>query len=113
MEDVDLCSLISNILDNAIEGTGENGYIELTIRKDLDSDGTMLDCTNTYKNKLRLIKGEYRSTKVESGHGYGIRIIRNLAKKYKGNAKIFADNKMFYVKIYIPGGAYDKDISMR
>lgn len=106
MDDIELCSLVGNLLDNAIEGTGVGGYINFSIKPDEDSDGVFINCSNTYqRNRLKFLKGDYVTTKEDSeNHGLGIKIIRRIVKKNHGVAKFHPDNELFNVEIYLPGG---------
>ncbi len=103
MKDIDLCSIVANMIDNSIEATGEGGYIEFSIKKDEDSAGCFVKCTNTYSSAPVLYKGNFLSSKGNN-HGLGIKIIRKITEKYKGTAKFNFDDEWFYVNIYIPGG---------
>lgn len=104
IDDIDLCSILANLLDNAIEASTKDGYINLTIKDDKDFNGTLIECTNTYENKLNVVKGNFVSSKTGEGHGLGIKIVRRIAEKYNGTAKFSADEEWFYAKVYIPGG---------
>lgn len=104
IKDIDLCSILANLLDNAIEASSKDGYINLTIKRDIDSNGTFIECTNTYENILKIVKGNYVSTKPGDGHGLGIKIIRKIVRKYNGTAKFNSDDEWFYAEVYIPGG---------
>lgn len=103
IEDIDICSLLSNLLKNAIEATEqlpvEERYIKLSVEE--NEAGMEIYCENTYITKPVIKHGEYVTTK-EEGHGYGVKIIRKISKKYKGNARIDYNEKLFNVKIYMP-----------
>lgn len=105
MADEDICSLLSNIMDNAIvavekQQTGD-GYIELVIEQ--KENGYSIHCENSLHERLIMHKNQYITTKKDSGeHGLGISIIRNIAKKYGGVAKIYHDANAFTVDAFIP-----------
>lgn len=94
--DADMCSLLSNLLDNSIEGclrAGEsnvratmhvrNGFLFITVINPAPAD--ILD-----KNPSLL------TTKANaSGHGYGIPIIRRIVEKYDGCVTFSMDNGFF------------------
>lgn len=95
---VDLSSLLSNLLDNAIESAVQTSspYIKLTILKYNAYYTICVD--NSYKGKefLKESAGTLISTKSERAlHGYGTRIISDIAKKYDGSYSWEAQEKQF------------------
>lgn len=103
MEDVDICSVLSNILDNAIEAAQkqEEGYIDLLIAE--KEQGYSIRCENSFLETPVMHKNNYRTTKVDSAnHGLGIGIIRSIAAKYGGVAKIYHSADIFTVEVFIP-----------
>ncbi len=103
MDALDICSLLSNILKNAEEATEvlpePDRYIKLAITE--DAEGLDIYCENTYRQHPVMKRGEYVSTKHQ-GNGYGIRIIRKIAKNHKGQARVDFDDKLFNIRVYIP-----------
>ncbi len=85
---VDLSSLLSNLLDNAIESAAKipDSFVKITIFK---YNAYYTICVeNSYKGKkfLRESAGSLLSTKPDSAlHGYGTHIISDIAAKYSGN----------------------------
>lgn len=94
-KDIDLCSLITNILDNAMENCDPSCEtpIMFTILK--QQDFIRIYCENTVDNKTSK-NLENGSTKKEKGHGYGLKIIKNIAKNYDGYA-YFENNGDKYI----------------
>ncbi len=101
IEALDLCSLLGNTLDNALEACqkinegGERrvelallaqaGKLELTVRNTVPSG-----CSSSLK-----------STKKEEGHGLGLSIVEKTVKKYNGEINISCDSGEFSVRIYL------------
>ncbi len=85
IEQADLISLMSNILDNAVDSAknSEAKIIDLSINKVNGFD--ILTCTNSC-NKRPDFKGRIlKSTKAEGGlHGLGIKSIQKTVNKYNG-----------------------------
>ena len=85
---VDLSSLLSNLLDNAMEAAAQTTepFIRLTIMK---YNAYYTICVeNSYKGKkfLKESMGTLISTKSNKAlHGYGTQIISDIAQKYDGN----------------------------
>ncbi|MGL4345467.1 MAG: sensor histidine kinase, partial [Cellulosilyticaceae bacterium] len=94
IEDSDLCSVLLNILDNAIEACREvsqKGKKTITLQAWTKHDYLMLRCDNTKMNQLVAEKGQrlYESTKgAKESRGYGLRIIQKIAQKYNGTVTI-------------------------
>ena len=103
MGSVDFSAVLSNALDNAIEASmrASEKYIYVSILKKRGYD------TITVKNKIdrSVLEGnpDLRSTKAESEtHGYGVKQIKTITKKYDGMVDIYEDNGMFCISIMIP-----------
>ncbi|MBQ9673039.1 MAG: sensor histidine kinase [Ruminococcus sp.] len=103
MGSVDFSAVLSNALDNAIEASirAVEKYIYVSILKKRGYD------TITVKNKIdqSVLENnpELRSTKALSDtHGYGVKQIKTITKKYDGMLDIYEDNGMFCTSIMIP-----------
>ena len=94
-----ICSLIGNILDNAIEAAekAEDKYIQLIVK---GKDGECkISCENTYKEKPVLCDGKYQTSKKDSkNHGIGLSEIQEIVKEYHGTIEISADD-MFHISL--------------
>lgn len=101
MEDIDLCRILANILENAIEGCEKVSEERRFIRLTLLSKGNFLfiKCENACdENGLNTANGKYRTTKGDIGkHGYGLKIIREIAEKYNGILSVETQNGIFAV----------------
>lgn len=85
MDAPDLITLLSNILDNAVEAASvsENKTIELSINKVNEFD--MLTCVNSCDRKPQSVGKALRTSKSSGGfHGLGTKSIKAIAGKYKG-----------------------------
>lgn len=101
MDDVDLCILLGNLLDNCIEAVEKvnNRFIELIIDK--NNDVVFINLRNTFDlNSLKYENGEYISSKTDGkNHGIGMKNIENIINKYNGNIVIDI-NEYFNTYIY-------------
>lgn len=105
LSDIDIYSLFGNILDNAIEAVMklpvQERLIDLTVR----TVGEMLSihAANFFDGSLAYGEGEIVTSKPNSAeHGFGLRSIRRIAKKYTGEAVISVEDRIFYLDIVIP-----------
>ena len=84
MSDVELCSMLGNILDNAVEACGtlpeEERFMRVYIGK---LKGQLYLSVQNSAGKVRKSKNTYLSTK-EGEHGYGLFRIDRVAKRYGG-----------------------------
>lgn len=103
IEDTDLTRLFSNILDNALEACGrlEQGaetWIRLEI---LFAQGVLeISCKNTYGGSIRQQGKRLVSSKQEAeSHGYGTRIIREIAERLGSRASFSWDEESFQVLV--------------
>lgn len=105
---IDLCNLLGNMLDNAIEAAKacEKGYIEVSINS--DENKLLVIIANSIAQSVLKSNKDLTSTKRDSErHGYGIKTIRSIAHKYDGFAKFYEENNMFYCQVlmYKPDNA--------
>ncbi len=86
MEDSDLISLMSNILDNALEAakSSEKKTVDLSINKSGSFD--MLICVNSSDSAPLAVGKRLKTTKDNKRlHGVGTKKIESIARKYLGN----------------------------
>lgn len=86
MNDSDITILISNLLDNAITAAmdSQKKCIELNINAAMNH--TVITCVNSCDFEPKVTNNRLISTKKDVVyHGYGIRNIKKIAKKYNGD----------------------------
>lgn len=97
----DLCTIISNLLDNAIEAVikidGINRYIDVTFR--YDDLMLYLNVHNPYIGELYVNKNIIITKKISQNHGYGLLNVRKSVELYNGSIEIKTDNYIFEVLI--------------
>lgn len=85
ISDTDLVSLMSNILDNAVEAAkkSKEKRIYLSINKTMGS--CAINCVNSCDNQPTTHKGKLVTTKKDKHtHGFGTKIIEDITNKYDG-----------------------------
>ncbi len=100
--DPDLYSLLSNLLENALEACAavpedRERFICLTIVR--REPYLVITCENSRTGEIVCENGELRTTKRDEGHGYGLRIIRRIADAYDGLADMDYDETTFTVTV--------------
>ncbi|MBQ8795702.1 MAG: sensor histidine kinase [Clostridia bacterium] len=100
----DLCSVVGNLLENAIHATKleddiHNRYI--TFKADLEENGDIyIVTTNGFSGKTKKEHGRYLSTK-KNGSGLGIASVKSTAERYGGIASFYNDEKTFYADVML------------
>lgn len=100
VSELDLCIVIGNLLDNAIEACMELPPEERLIRIYMEMKGNYLymALTNTAAGKK---KKSFRSTKGE-GHGFGIVRADDIVKKYGGYITRASEDEAFSTEVLLP-----------
>ncbi|MBQ6020877.1 MAG: GHKL domain-containing protein [Clostridia bacterium] len=87
-EPMDLCIILANALDNALEACakipeGNERYIKLKIAR--TDDYIVISCANPVAEEPKQVGGRFVSDKTDGkNHGFGLRSITDTAKKYRG-----------------------------
>ena len=94
MREDDLYCLFGNIIDNAAEAVAN-----------LSDDEKLIEEENYYGGDLTFEDGLPQTTKSDKMyHGYGVRSIRLIARRYGGEATMSADGGIFSLKVLLPSG---------
>ena len=97
VDEVDLCHLLGNLLDNAIEAvaqcsSGKTKYMEISITE--RNQFLFIIVKNSYnQEKLPPDLQTSKLNKIE--HGFGVKTIKRIAKKYNGFADFYIENDLF------------------
>ena len=106
MDEMDLCTLFGNALDNAIESVEkvqdlEKRLIHLSVARQKGFVHIRLE--NTYVGELKFEGDLPVTTKADSrNHGYGLKSIRQTAKKYGGSATVAVRGEWFELRVLLP-----------
>lgn len=98
---LDLCLIIGNALDNAIEACAELSDEKSTfVESDMANGFFSMRVSNSVKEIVPIYDGTIASTKTDKeNHGIGLVSIGNCVKKYDGSIKLLCDEKMFVMEI--------------
>ncbi|MDO4318200.1 MAG: ATP-binding protein [Lachnospiraceae bacterium] len=107
MSDVELCSVLGNMLDNAVEACAalpeDKRFLRVYIGK---LKGQFYLSVQNSAGRVRKEKGTYLSTKKETGgekrHGYGLFRIDRVAKKYGGYVNRQNEEGVFATELLFP-----------
>lgn len=104
MSEIDLCCIIGNLFDNAIEASVKLPEEQRIIRVYMDMKGTQLyiSFTNfTATKKMKKIRGVFHTTKGD-GHGFGLVRIDNIIERLNGYLSRNSEDGAFTTEILIP-----------
>ncbi len=102
ISEYDLCSLIGNVLDNAIEAAEKvcGAVIEVSLFS--DKHKLILTVSNSISQSVLNENTELKTTKSEPElHGFGVRSIRSIAKKYDGIVDFYEEDLTFFCRVVL------------
>ena len=100
---MDLCSILSNLLDNAIEACCKLEYsryinLEMLIFKNQFN----IKIINSSNGDYKMENGKFKTTKRGDLHGIGIGHIKSIVENYGGIYDIKPESEVFTTHISIP-----------
>ena len=104
MSELDLCCIIGNLFDNAIDASLKLPEKDRLIRVYMDMKGTQLyiSFTNfTAGKKLEKVGGRFQTTKGD-GHGFGLVRIDNIIERLDGFLSRNSEDGAFTTEILLP-----------
>ena len=102
---MDICTILSNALDNAIEANVKiekmsDRYIETKITN--DESGIFISIKNPSLEAPKKRAGNYISSKTDKeNHGLGLKSIKRTVDKHKGDMFIKYENEVFTIIVNI------------
>jgi len=104
MDGPDICGLLANAYDNAIEACLPQHEPYIHTKVFTSRNYTAIQITNSVDKKVPIHDNQIASTKGEKeSHGYGIKIMKQIAHKYGGKCTLHCNDKELTVKIVLPG----------
>lgn len=104
LEDIDICNIFSNLIDNSIEGCNDmkEKKIELEVKRQMGF--IVIKIENTYQGeKKKNVNQELITTKEDGqNHGYGLKIVNSIVDKYQGQIEMEDKNNQFKIVILLP-----------
>ncbi len=112
ISDVDLCVLMGNLLDNAIEAcsahqaqrTPDFDHPFVRVYMGMKGHQLYICVTNTVCTEIKKTAGRFLSTKNSSSHGFGLMRIDKICAKYEGYCKRNYEPGAFSTEILLPVG---------
>ena len=104
MSETEIYSLFGNALDNALEGCSkvdDPAKRVIALKAARRGDMVVLHVENFFDETLNMVDDMPVTTKKESGHGFGLRSIREIAEKYDGVATVQAVGNLFKLTVLL------------
>jgi len=97
-----LVTILSNILDNAIEAVKDLDNKKIQMRITRSDDLLSIDSSNPYKGVIPDVKHRFTTKKAKQYHGFGLSNIRHAVEDSGGVCYIDTRNNEFHIVISIP-----------
>ena len=103
---VDLCGLLGNLLENAVEACQrqQTGDKTIFIAGRIQDGQLEFVVDNSFHGELKTRGGKYLSSK-RNGFGLGISSVLETVERYDGVINLYADKKGFHAEMSLPIGA--------
>lgn len=93
---LDLCGILSNLLDNAIEASLNMPSPKITLElKEVKGYLSILVVNHTMEDTLKQNPKLFTTKDDKQLHGLGLSIVRNIAKKYNGSVELSSSKHSF------------------
>lgn len=103
--EIDLCVIIGNLLDNAIEAclkieNESDRFIRIYV--DVFKEQLYISVQNANGGMIKKIGKTYQSTKSTNFHGFGLKRIDNIVNKYNGYINRQNEEGVFATEVMLP-----------
>lgn len=100
LSDYDLCIILSNLIDNAIEACEKimTGERHISIKIHQEGEIVVMKVENKVENCQSIKISEFKSNK-KGIHGYGLKSVKNSVEKYGGVMHVSCENDVFRVTV--------------
>lgn len=105
VSEVDLCTVIGNLLDNAMEAVlrqSEEDERFIRVFIGILKEQLYISVYNSIGGKLKKNKNTYISTKTGKNHGFGLLSVDRIVKKYKGFINRQNEEGVFATEVLLP-----------
>lgn len=103
LSDIEICSLLGNLLDNAIEACEkqreEARFID--VKMQAKKGFLFIKIKNSISSKPKIERGVFITSKKDKAtHGYGLKSVNRIVKKYEGDISYTIEEETFEIRIY-------------
>ncbi|SFR87332.1 sensor histidine kinase [Anaeromicropila populeti] len=106
---VDLCGVLGNLLENAVEACQrqQTGTKSIFIAGRVNDGCLEFVVDNSFSGKVNISRGQYLSSK-RNGFGLGISSVLETIERYNGVINLYSDDKGFHAEVSIPFESYTR-----
>lgn len=105
IDDIDLCSLFANTLDNAVEACekiAEREKRRISLKARCRNGHFSYEIVNSKENRVTEKNGNFETDKSDRlSHGIGLRSVRQIVRKYEGEMDVSYTEDTFSVTIFV------------
>lgn len=103
INDFELCAVLSNLLDNAIEASSKIKEPKIKIKISSLCNCMVIIISNRANDNILINNSRLMTTKKDKvNHGIGLSIVDDIVKKYRGTISFYMDSGYFNVNIVMP-----------
>ena len=103
IKDFELCAILSNLLDNAIESSNKTKQPAIKVKISSLCNCIIIIISNRTDDNILTNNPKLITTKKDKvNHGIGLSIVDDIVKKYGGTISFYMDSGYFNVNIIIP-----------
>ncbi len=96
----DLCTVLSNTVDNAIRGCEGVEKAKIRIVGNENPNGFVLNVSNPVINNVRIKNNEVKTSKADKeNHGFGVALVKKTAKNYNGFVQLSCESNVFKIQV--------------
>ncbi|MBR4050444.1 MAG: GHKL domain-containing protein [Clostridia bacterium] len=96
----DICTIIANVLDNAVFNSPQKSLTPITISSVEQSNGCILTVSNPVSKPVEIKNNKIQTSKKDkTNHGFGLDNIKAVAKEYNGFVNLTCENNLFIIEI--------------
>lgn len=99
--DLDLCIILSNLLDNAIEATSKVENKTINLKMNIYKEQLFISVSNTFNGSIKQSSNQLLSLKQDKNHGYGLYNVKRVVEKLHGSFNYQFDQNEFVVTILL------------
>ena len=104
LSEMEIVSLFGNVLDNALESCSKVSDPQkrvISLKALSRGEVVVLHVENFYEDELVMVDGMPMTTKSGTGHGFGLRSIREIAERYDGTVSVDTESNIFKLTVLL------------
>lgn len=101
IEDFELCALLSNLVDNALEASEKVNEPEINIMIKIVKKYLVISITNRLSDNFVINPNFVTTKKDKENHGIGMSVIKSIVSHYEGNVSFSVENGLFNARVFL------------